>query len=133
MKAVKYTGRRAQFADRLYGTNLAWEPGQVRTLPPHLADKFLRHPDVFELIKGHAAKRGEDDSAEILEFAEQEKREEESAQAAIQAMYLEVRAMDKEALATFAQRNYGQLIDRRRGIEDLRQQVVHMIDQFGVV
>lgn len=133
MKAVRYTGRRAQFADRLYGTNLVWEPDQVRTLPPHVADKFLRHPDVFELAKGSVAKRGNDDSAEILEITRKEDAQREQVQQAIQAMYLEVRAMDKEALASFAQRNYGQLIDRRHSVEDLRQEVVQMIDRFGVV
>jgi hypothetical protein len=133
MKAVRYTGRREQFADRLYGTNLVWEPNQVRTLPPHLADKFLRHPDVFELAKGSVTKRGNDDSAEILEITRKEDAQREQAQQAILAMYLEVRAMDKEALASFAQRNYGQLIDRRHSVEDLRQEVVQMIDRFGVV
>jgi len=133
MKAVRYTGRRVQFADRLYGTNLVWEPNQVRTLPPHVADKFLRHPDVFELAKVPVTKRGNDDSAEILEISQKEDVQREQAQQAIQAMYLEVRAMDKEALASFAQRNYGQLIDRRHSVEDLRQEVVQMIDRFGVV
>lgn len=131
MKAVRYAGHRTQYTDRLYGTNLNWAPGQVRHLPAHVADRFLRHADVFEVAE--EAQATEEDTAAVLAYVAREQREKECAEQLAEAMILEVRAMDKEALSNFAQQKYGQVIDRRRNLDDLRQQVVHMIDQFGVV
>ncbi len=129
MKAVKYIGK-ASYRDNLYRTYLTWEPGQVRGLPDDVADKILRHIDMFERAQ-HAPKK--DDTSKLLADAKAAEAERDQAQIAIQSMYMEVQVMDKESLDNFAQRNYRQTIDKRHSVEDLRQQVVQMIDRFGVV
>jgi hypothetical protein len=133
MQAVKYIGQREEFHDRLYGTNLRWQTGQVRMLPPHLAAKFLRHADQFEGVKAGRKAVQDDDTPALLEQAEHEQAERDQALVSIQAMYLEVQTMDKDALATFVERNYRQTIDKRHAVETLRQDVTRMIDQFGVI
>ena len=40
--------------------------------------------------------------------------------------------MDKDALKLFVQTNYGQKLDGRLAVEALREQTVHMVDQFGM-
>ncbi|ADU36223.1 hypothetical protein [Variovorax paradoxus] len=48
---VKYIGREDPFYDRLYGSNLPFEPGQVRVITDlDLVAKFLRHDDCFERV-----------------------------------------------------------------------------------
>ncbi|MEG2046986.1 MAG: hypothetical protein RR100_09075, partial [Comamonas sp.] len=53
--AVKYIGRRSPYVDRLYGTNLSFEHGQVRVIPAQIAKKFLRHADMFAACKDEQA------------------------------------------------------------------------------
>ena len=52
--AVTYTGTDNPFKDRIYRTGLTFTPGQTRLVPLTLAQRFLRHSDVFK--EGEAAK-----------------------------------------------------------------------------
>lgn len=49
--AVTYTGRDDPFIDRLYRSGLTFTPGQSRIVPLTLAERFLRHADVFQRVK----------------------------------------------------------------------------------
>lgn len=49
--AVTYTGRDDPFKDRLYRSGLTFTPGQTRIVPLTLAERFLRHQDVFTRAK----------------------------------------------------------------------------------
>ena len=45
--AVTYTGTDNPFKDRIYRSGLTFTPGQTRLVPATLAQRFLRHTDVF--------------------------------------------------------------------------------------
>ena len=49
--SVTYTGRDDPFVDRLYRSGLTFAHGQSRVVPPTLAERFLRHADVFARTK----------------------------------------------------------------------------------
>ena len=129
---VKYVGRRPDFFDRIYGSGLFFDQGQTRWIPAELARKLLRHADLFE--RGEEdSEASEDDTAEILEEAARERDAQRIDQAAVQDLRDSVQSMDKEALSHFARTNYRQIIDRRRSVEALREEVLGFIDRFGAV
>lgn len=129
---VKYVGRRPDFFDRIYGSGLFFDQGQTRWIPAELARKLLRHADLFE--RGEEdLEASEDDTAKILEEAARERDTQRIDQSAIQDLRDSVQSMDKEALSHFAGTNYRQIIDRRRSVEALREEVLGFIDRFGAV
>jgi hypothetical protein len=133
---VKYIGREA-WIDRLYGSNLPFEPGQIRVVPELLAFKFLRHVDVFEPAEPPAAKKGkkatEDDTAEILAQAQREQAEKFDEQSRLQDLRDRINSMTKEGVLDFAQVNYRQNLDANLRVETLRLQATALVDQFGAV
>lgn len=129
---VKYVGRRPDFFDRIYGSGLFFDQGQTRWVPSELARKLLRHADLFE--RGEEdLEASEDDTAEILEDAARERDAQRIDQSVIQDLRDSVQSMDKDALSLFASTNYRQIIDRRRSVETLREEVLGFIDRFGAV
>ena len=129
---VKYVGRRPDFFDRVYGSGLFFDQGQTRWIPAELARKLLRHADLFE--RGEEdLEASEDDTAEILEESARKQDARRIDQSAIQDLRDSVQSMDKEALSHFAGTNYRQIIDRRRSVEALREEVLGLIDRFGAV
>lgn len=133
-QAVKYTGRETPFIDRNYGSDLSFEPGQVRPIPHDLAEKLLRHADVFELTASPEKKAPEaDDTGELLAEANAKKLDDTNAQNRLQDLIDRVNYMDKDALADFALINYRHNFDKRLSVAKLREQAVGLIDQFGVV
>ena len=69
---VKYVGRRPDFFDRIYGSGLFFDQGQMRWVPSELARKLLRHADLFE--RGEEdLEASEADTAEILADAARER------------------------------------------------------------
>ena len=129
---VKYVGRRPDFFDRIYGSGLFFDQGQTRWIPAELARKLLRHADLFE--RGEEdLEASEDDTAKILEESAREQDTQRIDQSAIQDLRDSVQSMDKEALSHFAGTNYRQIIDRRRSVEALREEVLGFIDRFGAV
>ena len=131
---VKYVGRRPEFFDRIYGSGLFFDQGQTRLLPAELARKLLRHADLFERAESDPADpQQEDDTAEILEEATRKQSDLKVEQSVIQDLRDSVQSMDKDALSLFASTNYRQIIDRRRSVETLREEVLGFIDRFGAV
>ena len=129
---VKYVGRRPDFFDRIYGSGLFFDQGQTRWVPSELARKLLRHADLFE--RGEEdLEASEDDTAEILGDAARERDAQRIDQSVIQDLRDSVQSMDKDALSLFASTNYRQIIDRRRSVETLREEVLGFIDRFGAV
>lgn len=139
---VKFIGRRP-WTDHLYGSKLPFEPGQVRHVPTELARRFLRHQDVFQ---PHAAEVAEpiepaaeqdtkqaDDTAEILADAQLQAQQEQRTNVELQDLFDRVALMDKDALIEFATNNYRMPLDKRRSEQNLREQVIGFINQYGVV
>lgn len=57
--AVTYTGTDNPFLDRIYSSGLTFTPGQTRLVPVTLAQRFLRHTDVFKEGTPEAPKAAE--------------------------------------------------------------------------
>lgn len=127
---VKYIGRRETFKDHLYGSGLTFEQGQVRNLPGELANKFLRHPDVF--AKGEAGSAATDDTQAVLQQKQEEQTDELAEQNRLQDVRDTVLRMDKNELKTFATTHYRVELDAKKKVGDLRTEVIGMIDQFGI-
>lgn len=139
---VKYIGRRESWSDRLYGTGLNFTTGQVRTVPAQVARNLLRHRDLFEdqsqdaavlVVEPEADVDPVDDTAALLQQAQQQQQDELANQNALQDLRDRVMQMDKQTLEDFAKVSYRQEIDKRRGLGALREQVIGFIDQYGVV
>lgn len=156
---VKYIGKRQPWFDRLYDTGLSFVCGQSRVLPWDMAPKFLRHSDLFEKVEQASAKppaddekdskppaddknakdKGDkdeapkDDTQALLDEQAAKNKEKDDEQVEKQALYDQVANMDKDGLKDFAEINYQQKINKSKSLENLRAEVIGMIDQFGVV
>lgn len=143
--SVQYIGRKPTFTDHLYGTGLTFEKDQVRTMPADLARKFLRHADQFKAPQAEPAPAvasetpadvvvdTTDDTAELLEQARAKQVEEEQTEAALQELHQNINLMTKKALAEYAMTNYRQELNQSLKVDDLRRQVIGMVNQYGVV
>lgn len=140
--AVKYIGRREEYTDRLYGTGLAFTPGQVREVPEQISRKFLRHADLFERTvavpeqkqeKGTKKDSSTDDTAAKLELAEKKKQAEQEATNRLQDLHDQVNTMEKDALQEFALTKYQQKVPKNLSLDNMRSRVIGLIDQYGAV
>ena len=152
---VEYIGRKEPWVDKLYGSKLPFNKGQVRVVPSERAIRLLRHEDLFKLAETDTEcdeqkqddsqmsldpNEGEqdegdeqDDTDELLDEAEKEQAEAKQREQERQDLVDQVNAMtDKDSLEHFAQTRYQQRINKRKSVENLREDVVGMIDQFGV-
>lgn len=148
---VKYIGKREPWFDRLYDTGLSFVCGQSRVLPWDMAPKFLRHTDLFEPVvpaddeapaddtppteDQPPATEDEqpDDTQALLDEQAAKNDAKKDEQLEKQALYDQVNNMDKDALADFAEINYQQTINKRKSEDNLRADVIAMIDEFGAV
>lgn len=145
---VTYTGKEDPFVERNYGSALTFEPGQSRTLPTELAQKLLRHADVFALAEAAGATEAQegksdagegdaseqtDDTAAQLEASAKEQAEQADVIDQRQNVVDAVQLMDKEALKEYAQTNYRQPLPKTLSVENMRAKVIGMIDQYGLV
>lgn len=135
---VKYIGRREIYVDRLFGTGLGFEQGQVRVFPGVLARKFLRHADQFEeAAVGEAVTVADteatDETTEALAKAKKLQDEQALEQNQLQDVRDQVASMTKKALEEFAMAKYNQKLDSAKKVGDLRIEVTSFIDRFGVV
>jgi len=117
---VQYVGRRERYTDGTYGTRIEWVQGQVQLVPEAKAKLLLRHPDVY--VRAEAA-----DAALADVAPEDEKPEDEPEQELRDA----IRFMDKAGLEQYAKTNFQVDLDKRKGVETLRSQVLGLIDQYG--
>ncbi|HEZ0054341.1 TPA: hypothetical protein WGQ47_000128 [Neisseria meningitidis] len=129
---IKYIGGCAVWRDGIYHTGLVFEDGQVREVSAEAAAKLLRHGDVFAAVEGKRVKKADD--TEALEKAGAlEVEREEAAFDAVQDVILQINRMGKDELELYAKANYGQSLDKRKSAENLREAVVQMVHQFGIV
>ena len=147
---VKYIGKREPWFDRLYDTGLSFVCGQSRVLPWDMAPKFLRHTDLFEQVVPADDTPPAEDQPPAAEDEQPDDQEPDDTQALLdeqaakndakkdeqlekQALYDQVNNMDKDALSDFAEINYQQTINKRKSEDNLRADVIAMIDEFGAV
>ena len=135
--AVTYTGTDDPFKDRIYRSGLTFAPGQTRMMPATLAQRFLRHSDVFkegaagEVKKAKQAQAEQDDTKQVLEQQQQEQVEQRQQEDARFALLDQLDSMDKPGLIAWAKDNYKQSIPGNLGLEKVRERAKGFIDQYG--
>ena len=135
--AVTYTGNDDPFKDRIYRSGLTFAPGQTRLVPATLAQRFLRHSDVFkegaagEAKKAKQAQAEQDDTKQVLEQQQQEQEEHRQQEDARFALLDQLDSMDKPGLIAWAKDNYKQSIPGNLGLEKVRERAKGFIDQYG--
>ena len=72
-----------------------------------------------------------DDTQALLDEQEAKNKDKDDEQTELQALYDQVSVMDKDALKDFAQNHYQQNTNNSKSVENIRLDVVSMIDQFG--
>lgn len=137
--AIQYVGRKDQFTDRLYGSNLTFVKGQVRHVPSNIAGSLLKHPEFqrFEQqVSDSAEQHGQqtDDTSTILDEAKkQQDKDNEKETIELDEIDTVERISDKKSLIDYAKNKYDQELDGRSSVKTLQGQVVDLIKRFGVV
>lgn len=137
--AIQYVGRKDQFTDRLYGSNLTFVKGQVRHVPSNIAGSLLKHPEFqrFEQqVSDSAEQHGQqtDDTSMILDEAKkQQDKDNEKETIELDEIDTVERISDKKCLIDYAKNKYDQELDGRSSVKTLQGQVVDLIKRFGVV
>ena len=123
---IRYVGVRDLHEDHLYGTRLAWLPGQVHNVDAAIAVRMLMHKDVYERADVEANKpvSGKSNQVEQEQERVQEQQHDDTRSA--------IAIMDKDALEQFAKTHFQIDLDKRKGLSNLRSQVIGLIDQFGM-
>lgn len=134
MTNVRYIGKKP-FNDRLYNTGLTFDVGQVREVPDDMARLFLRHQDLFVLSDKPTKKDKpkSDDTQELIDEHAKVTAQKTKDENDLQDLYVQVHNMDKDALEQFAKDRYQIDLNKRKSLENLREEVVGLIDQFGAV
>lgn len=139
--AVTYTGTDDPFKDRIYRSGLTFAPGQTRLVPATLAQRFLRHSDVFKegaAGEAKAAKKAEqaqaeqDDTKQVLEQQQQEQEEQRQQEDARFALIDSIESMDRKAVIEWAHQHYKQKIHHNTSVEKAREMAKGFIDQYGM-
>ena len=121
---VKYEGKKP-YRDRTPLRN-EWEPGDVKRVPERDAKILLRFAEFNRAEEADATDRTEDVEAAIAAQAQRENDERNETE----AMLMLIDTMDKDALEAYALK-YEINLDKRRGLDKLRGEVVSLIEQFG--
>ena len=122
--AVKYQGRK-RYRDRTPLRN-EWEPGDAKRVPERDAKILLRFAEFERAEEAEATDRPVDVEAAIAAQTQRENDERNETE----AMLMLVDTMDKDALEAYALK-YEINLDKRRGLDKLRGEVVSLIEQFG--
>lgn len=122
--AVKYEGKKP-YRDRTPLRN-EWEPGDIKRVPERDAKILLRFAEFERAEEAEATDRPEDVEAAIAAQTQRENDERNETE----AMLMLVDTMDKDALEAYALK-YEINLDKRRGLDTLRGEVVSLIEQFG--
>lgn len=134
--AVTYTGTDKPFKDRIYRSGLTFTPGQTRLVPATLAQRFLRHSDVFAGGAADDARSAEpvpaeDDTQQRLEQQQQEQDAQRQQEDARFALLDQLDSMDKPSLIAWAKDHYQQSIPGNLGLEKVRERAKGFVDQYG--
>lgn len=139
--AVTYTGTDDPFKDRIYRSGLTFTPGQTRLVPATLAQRFLRHSDVFKegaAGEAKAPKKPEqtqteqDDTKQVLQQQQQEQDDQRQQEDARFALLDSIDRMDRKAVIDWAEQHYKQKIPGNVSVAAAREQAKGFIDQYGM-
>ena len=122
--AVKYEGKKP-YRDRTPLRN-EWEPGDTKRVPERDAKTLLRFAEFSRADEADLTEQPGDAEAVIAAQAQREQDERNETE----SMLMLIDSMDKDALEAYALK-YEVNLDKRRGLDKLRGEVVSLIEQFG--
>lgn len=124
---VKYIGKRPEYTDGAYGTDIHWNKGETKMVEETVANKLLRHIDQY--VRGDVMP--DEPETVMLNDDESEEENEDAVQDAKDA----INAMNrKQALIDFAEVNFsGVKLSTTDNIATLKQKVTGFIDQYGLI
>lgn len=64
---IKYIGKEPYYKDRIFGTGLVWKSGEALPLAVEVAKEFLKHPTLFQEVKGLTPLMGSTSSSGEIE------------------------------------------------------------------
>jgi hypothetical protein len=118
---IKYIGKRPEYLDGTYGTRIVFQQGETKLVPADKATLMLKHPDVYVLSEAtdkmdepETPKKASDDEDEMQNLRDS------------------ISAMNKDGLKEFAQTHYNVKLNGQKGEVTLRQEVISLVDQFGL-
>lgn len=113
---IKYIGAKARKVDTVADTGLVWEVDTVHLVPPAVAARLLRHPDVW--AEGEAA-----EGAEAALVPRPVPREAEEP-VTLKVGLPNLTAMNKADLAQLAQSRFGVTLPQSMKAADMKAQIV---------
>lgn len=119
---IKYIGKRPEYVDGTYGTRIHFLQDETKLVPADKAVLMLKHPDVY--IAG-------EESSE-LDKPNLPAKESEEDESQLQDLRDSISSMNKEGLKEFAQTHYNVKLNGKKGEGTLRQEVIGLVDQFGL-
>jgi hypothetical protein len=125
---IEYVGRREVHTDALYGTG-NWVKGQKKIVPPVLAAKMARHPDVYKKGSTTGTPAAAGAPGAPVELPKQTEAEKEVEQA--EELKAQIGTMNRAGLVEFAQSHYQQRLPGNLSTEDTRAKVIALLDQYG--
>lgn len=134
--AVQYVGHKIDYTDRLYGSGLLFQKGEVKVLPGELARQFLRHADMFRKADAEQAAAADPELAAAIagKIAEQsrEEVETEKRERDVADLHQQISQMNMEALNELGSR-YGLKFTKSNGLAKARAELSNTIDRLGVL
>lgn len=122
---VKFSGSRA-YRDRTPLANV-WEPGDIKAIPAEDAQVLRRFAE-FAIVDKPVGKREQEQAIIQQKAVTQEQEQEDNA---TENMLLTIESWDKNQLENYA-RQYEVELDKRRSLQNLRLDVVNLVEQYGV-
>lgn len=131
--AIEYIGKRDSWTDHLYQSGLEFVTGQVRNVPNVVADKLLRHIDLFERATQTAAPTASeaDETSQLIINTENQEKKLEEQRLELDAIDL-VNTMDKNAVHDYGVKHYGIKINKSKSVENMRAELAGHISQVGL-
>lgn len=120
--AIQYIGHRPHYREACYGSGIEFEKDQTLLVPSDLANKLLRHPDVYRLGIEPEAKPAIIPKPNPDRVSDPE----------IENVRDTVKTMDHDALSEFSMTHYRIRIHPKQSVENARRKVLQLIDLYGI-
>lgn len=117
MPQVQYVGS-CNKQDSIRGVGLHWEPGQTRHVTAGVAERLLRFSDTWQAVEK------ETDGNDPIDLTEDEKPCEEP------LPVVDFHSMTKDQMVDYAEKNYGEKLDKRQTADTLRLKLVGLFGKY---
>jgi hypothetical protein len=118
---IKYIGKRPEYVDGTYGTRIHFLQNETKLVPADKAALMLKHADVY--VAGKASPKLEEPAVPKASDEDEDH---------LQSLRDSISSMDKESLKEFAQTHYSVKLNGQKGEATLRQEVIGLVDQYGL-